>query len=138
MDPQINPETDLEIDLETDPELDPEIGQEQISGTGLEFGSGYRIGSETGFQSGLELDPDSELYHGNQCSKLLQIAKSAVALASGLPQFNNKLRNSGLWHSLKCLLLALAIRSMAIFLVAIRRVHTVECQDLRYLFERGA
>jgi hypothetical protein len=55
------------LDRESDPKLDSNLASEQ--------------------------HPASELSHGNQRSNLLQIAKAVVALATGLPQFNNKLRN---------------------------------------------
>jgi hypothetical protein len=105
------PDSNLDQDTELDSKLDSELDS--------------------------ELDPDPELSHGNQRSKSLQNVKSVVALATGLSQFYNK--RSSLWHStLKILLLDLAIRSMSIFLVAIRRVHAADCQDPRFAFDRGA
>jgi hypothetical protein len=67
----------------------------------------------------------------------MRIAKSAVALATGLPQFYNKLRNSQAC-GIPLSNLTAGFSSMAIFLVAIRRVHTSDCQDPRYTFDREA
>jgi hypothetical protein len=66
---ELFPELDLELfpNLKPDPELDLEPDS--------------------------ELDPDSELSHVSQRSKSLQIAKSVVALATGLPQLYTKLQN---------------------------------------------
>jgi hypothetical protein len=83
--PEINPKRDLEPDQEKSPK------QNSVRNRKPPWNQ-IKIRIQIPYPDP-NLDPDSELSHGNQRYKSLQMVKSAVSLATGWPQFHNKLQN---------------------------------------------